>query len=342
MATALGETPMTAYPMTAAAETPVPETPAPATTTEAAEAAPAPAPKTEAEKAAEKRRSEDTKRKEALFELVRTERKYTSDLRLIVELFLLPIQYLGNRRVVDVIFGDLVKIAEMNNKMYLEMEQRLGPMYVFVNPDKAQKNKKRGAVRSSQSSHATSTHRSALHGSSLKSPTSPMAVSSSVSNSRRLSMSGSAKDSSSVYSAEGVNDSIGSMGLRRHGSKNDDAASAFSAGSSGSSGDSQGNGHRYVVTGGSTSTSARRRLNSNGSTMSGPGSTYVGHGSVRSMNTVEEDPANDASKWSEDQVLEHVKNTCIGDIMAAFLKDFSEMYAVYSANHEKAIEYLKL
>ncbi|KAJ2794166.1 hypothetical protein H4R20_006314 [Coemansia guatemalensis] len=55
-----------------------------------------------------------------------------------------------------------------------------------------------------------------------------------------------------------------------------------------------------------------------------------------------EEDENDASKWSENQVLDYFRNVCIGDVMASYLKDFSEHYAQYSANHDKAIEYLKL
>ncbi|KAJ2171587.1 hypothetical protein IW143_003203, partial [Coemansia sp. RSA 520] len=67
--------------------------------------------------------------------------------------------------------------------------------------------------------------------------------------------------------------------------------------------------------------------------------------SVRSHASVPEEEEFDednASKWTENQVLDYFKNVCIGDVMASYLKDFSEHYALYSANHDKAIEYLKL
>ncbi|KAJ2766190.1 hypothetical protein GGI18_006049, partial [Coemansia linderi] len=103
----------------------------------------------------DKERQRETKRKAALFELVDTERSYTNDLRMVVELFLLPIQLLGNRKIVDVIFGDMVKITEMNGKMYIDMITRLGPLACKVDPERANRNrrKKKNAIRPSGVSH---------------------------------------------------------------------------------------------------------------------------------------------------------------------------------------------
>ncbi|KAJ1997708.1 hypothetical protein GGI04_005301, partial [Coemansia thaxteri] len=88
-------------------------------------------------------RQREIKRKAALFELVDTERSYTNDLRMVVELFLLPIQLLGNRKIVDVIFGDMVKITEMNGKMYIDMITRLGPLACMVDPERASRNRRK-------------------------------------------------------------------------------------------------------------------------------------------------------------------------------------------------------
>ncbi|KAI8320366.1 hypothetical protein GQ54DRAFT_312740 [Martensiomyces pterosporus] len=296
----------------------------------------------EAEKQISKKEKErEIKRKAALFELVDTERTYTNDLRLVVELFLFPVQYLGNRKIVDVIFGDLVKVTEMNSKMYLDMVARLGPLAVFVDPEKANRKKKKrsNVVRSSNSSYTSGHPRSVLHGSSLRSPASPVAATNSVSISRRLSSAGTSERrySSQRNSAQSYNETVEAMdnlSLNKQGSRHDDRASVVSNGddqsvatshSGGSSGEA--GGHRYLTT-----------------TPGGAKSAGVGerHGSVRSMESMSEEDENDATKWTEDQVLGYFRNVGIGDIMSNYLKDFSEHYAQYSANHEKAVEYLKL
>ncbi|KAJ2018320.1 hypothetical protein GGI14_002373 [Coemansia sp. S680] len=145
----------------------------------------------------DRERQRETKRKAALFELVDTERSYTNDLRMVVELFLLPIQLLGNRKIVDVIFGDMVKITEMNGKMYIDMITRLGPLACKVDPERASRNrrKKKNAIRPSGVSHLSGPSRSVLQGSTLRSPTSPsVSASASTTMSRRLSNSNNGGD----------------------------------------------------------------------------------------------------------------------------------------------------
>ncbi|KAJ2291913.1 hypothetical protein IWW55_005896, partial [Coemansia sp. RSA 2706] len=276
----------------------------------------------------EKERQRESKRKAALFELVDTERTYTDDLRMVVELFLLPIQLLGNRKIVDVIFGDMVKITEMNGKMYFDMITRLGPLACLVDPKRAGRNrrKKKNALRSAASPHVGNP-RSVLQGSSIRSPATPASVSTSASNtmSRRLSNPGEPPYPSpraSIYSYDAAQDSVS---LKRAASRNEDRLnsddmSIRTSNSGGSNVDS-------VGTRGLFSAPAERQS------------------SVRSRESVpeeEEYDEDDASKWTENQVLDYFKNVCIGDVMASYLKDFSEHYALYSANHDKAIEYLKL
>ncbi|KAI9506175.1 hypothetical protein GGI25_005705 [Coemansia spiralis] len=285
----------------------------------------------------EKERQREVKRKAALFELVDTERSFTNDLRMVVELFLLPIQLLGNRKIVDVIFGDMVKITEMNGKMYFDMVTRLGPLACFVDPERASRNrrkKKNIALKSSAPSHVSGHPRSVLHGSSIRTPTSPASARASASATntmaRRLSNPGDKADSAahrlSVHSANDSTSALDSSPLSRAGSHNDDcppngdemsiAASSNSGGSSG---------YRYLSSVATDTASAKGR-----------------HDSVRSLGSMSEEDEDDATKWKEDQVLRYFKNVCIGDVMANYLKDFSELYALYSANHDKAIEYLKL
>ncbi|KAJ2492470.1 hypothetical protein IWW37_001374 [Coemansia sp. RSA 2050] len=293
----------------------------------------------------DKERQRETKRKAALFELVDTERSYTNDLRMVVELFLLPIQLLGNRKIVDVIFGDMVKITEMNGKMYIDMITRLGPLACKVDPERANRNrrKKKNAIRPSGVSHLSGPSRSVLQGSTLRSPTSPsVSISASTTMSRRLSNSNNTSHGdqqrsarrSSVHSYSDATMSLDNMSISQTASRNGDRASVVSNGddlsiatshSGGSGGDASE--LRYLATttaiGGSTLPAER-------------------HDSMRSLGSASEEDENDASKWTEDQVLDYFKNVCIGDVMSNYLKDFSEHYAQYSANHDKAIEYLKL
>ncbi|KAJ2880400.1 hypothetical protein H4R27_004741 [Coemansia aciculifera] len=291
----------------------------------------------------DKERQRETKRKAALFELVDTERSYTNDLRMVVELFLLPIQLLGNRKIVDVIFGDMVKITEMNGKMYIDMITRLGPLACKVDPERASRNrrKKKNAIRPSGVSHLSGPSRSVLQGSTLRSPTSPsVSISASTTMSRRLSNSNNGGDHqrtarrASVHSYSDPAMSLDNMSISQTASRNGDRASVVSNGddlsiatsNSGGSGGDHGE-LRYLAT----------------STAAG-GSAFAAerHDSVRSLGSASEEDENDASKWTEDQVLDYFKNVCIGDVMSNYLKDFSEHYAQYSANHDKAIEYLKL
>ncbi|KAJ2134407.1 hypothetical protein IW136_004664, partial [Coemansia sp. RSA 678] len=173
----------------------------------------------------EKERQREGKRKAALFELVDTERTYTDDLRMVVELFLLPIQLLGNRKIVDVVFGDMVKITEMNGKMYFDMITRLGPLACLVDPKRAGRNrrKKKNALKAAASPHIGHS-RSVLQGSSIRSPATPAIVSASASNtmSRRISNPGDPPHSSpraSVYSYDIAHDSAS---LNRTGSRQED------------------------------------------------------------------------------------------------------------------------
>ncbi|KAJ2816464.1 hypothetical protein FBU31_006567, partial [Coemansia sp. 'formosensis'] len=293
----------------------------------------------------DRERQRETKRKAALFELVDTERSYTNDLRMVVELFLLPIQLLGNRKIVDVIFGDMVKITEMNGKMYIDMITRLGPLACKVDPERANRNrrKKKNAIRPSGVSHLSGPSRSVLQGSTLRSPTSPsVSISASTTMSRRLSNSHNnnhddyqrAARRASVHSYSDPAMSLDNMSISQTASRNGDRASVVSNGddlsiatsNSGGSGGDPGE-LRYLA-----------------STTAAGGSSFAAerHDSVRSLGSASEEDENDASKWTEDQVLNYFKNVCIGDVMANYLKDFSEHYAQYSANHDKAIEYLKL
>ncbi|KAJ2066232.1 hypothetical protein GGI16_009794, partial [Coemansia sp. S142-1] len=286
-------------------------------------------------------RQRETKRKAALFELVDTERSYTNDLRMVVELFLLPIQLLGNRKIVDVIFGDMVKITEMNGKMYIDMITRLGPLACKVDPERASRNrrKKKNAIRPSGVSHLSGPSRSVLQGSTLRSPTSPsVSASASTTMSRRLSNSNNGGDHqrtarrASVHSYSDPTMSLDNMSISQTASRNGDRASVVSNGddlsiatsNSGGSGGDHGE-LRYLST-----------------TAGGSASVAERHDSVRSLGSASEEDENDASKWTDDQVLDYFKNVCIGDVMSNYLKDFSEHYAQYSANHDKAIEYLKL
>ncbi|KAJ1791387.1 hypothetical protein LPJ59_004997, partial [Coemansia sp. RSA 2399] len=283
----------------------------------------------------EKERQREMKRKAALFELVDTERSFTNDLRMVVELFLLPIQLLGNRKIVDVIFGDMVKITEMNGKMYFDMITRLGPLACFVDPERASRNrrKKKHAASSRSAGHP----RSVLHGSSIKGPSSPRSAQASIAATntmaRRLSISGDKNDParrSSMHSATDVGSARDSIALGSAGTRNDEwpangdemsiAASSISGGSATSA-----TGYRYLS---SVSVDAVP--------------TTERHDSTRSLGGMSEEDEDDASKWTEEQVLEYFKNVCIGDVMSNYLKDFSELYALYSANHDKAVEYLKL
>ncbi|KAJ1647881.1 hypothetical protein J3B02_001298 [Coemansia erecta] len=298
----------------------------------------------------EKERQREIKRKAALFELIDTERSFTKDLRMVVELFLLPIQLLGNRKIVEVIFGDLVKITEMNGMMYKDMVTRLGPLACLVDPERANRNrkKKKAPIKlSSSSSHATRQPRSVLQSSSLRSPTTPTSVSISASTtmSRRLSGSSnynsatrrssthSYNEASTSASAAAAAAGIENMSLNRSGSRHDDRASIasngdeYSVATSNSGSGAENGGLRYVTVADAASSAVAAR-----------------NGSVRSLDSsaaVEFDE-DDASRWTEDQVLDYFKNVCIGDVMANYLKDFSEHYARYSANHDKAVEYLKL
>ncbi|KAJ2601820.1 hypothetical protein H4R99_002874 [Coemansia sp. RSA 1722] len=298
----------------------------------------------------EKERQRELKRKAALFELVDTERSFTKDLRMVVELFLLPIQLLGNRKIVEVIFGDLVKITEMNGLMYKDMVTRLGPLACLVDPERASRNRKKKKTfikpSASSASHAARQPRSVLQSSSLRSPTTPTSVSVSASTtmSRRLSGSSNHNNSgsvrrSSVHSYNEVVAGVDSMSLNRSGSRHDDRASIasngdeYSVATSNSGSGAENGGLRYVTVTDSASASV-------------VAAGAARNGSVRSLGSssavaVEFDE-DDASKWTEDQVLDYFKNVCIGDVMANYLKDFSEHYARYSANHDKAVEYLKL
>ncbi|KAJ2580182.1 hypothetical protein GGH95_002730, partial [Coemansia sp. RSA 1836] len=289
----------------------------------------------------DKERQREIKRKAALFELVDTERSYTNDLRMVVELFLLPIQLLGNRKIVDVIFGDMVKITEMNGKMYIDMITRLGPLACKVDPERASRNrrKKKNAIRPSGVSHLSGPSRSVLQGSTIRSPTSPsVSASASTTMSRRLSNNNCDQNRTcrrtSVHSYSDAAMSLENMSISQTASRNGDRASMVSNGddlsiatsNSGGSGGDPGEA-RYLASAalvGSAALAAER------------------HDSVRSLGSASEEDENDASKWSEDQVLDYFKNVCIGDVMSDYLKDFSEHYAQYSANHDKAIEYLKL
>ncbi|KAJ2501200.1 hypothetical protein GGH96_002121 [Coemansia sp. RSA 1972] len=276
----------------------------------------------------ERERQREGKRKAALFELVDTERTYTDDLRMVVELFLLPIQLLGNRKIVDVVFGDMVKITEMNGKMYFDMITRLGPLACLVDPKRAGRNrrKKKNALKAAASPHIGHS-RSVLQGSSIRSPATPAIVSASASNtmSRRISSPGDPPHSSpraSVYSYDIAHDSAS---LNRAGSRQEDRLT----------GDDM-SVHTSNSGGSNVDTIGLRGLFS---------ATTERHNSVRSQASVPEEEEFDednASKWTENQVLDYFKNVCIGDVMASYLKDFSEHYALYSANHDKAIEYLKL
>ncbi|KAJ2711101.1 hypothetical protein H4R19_003411, partial [Coemansia spiralis] len=180
----------------------------------------------------DRERQREGKRKAALFELVDTERTYTDDLRMVVELFLLPIQLLGNRKIVEVIFGDMVKITEMNGKMYKDMITRLGPLACLVDEKSASRNrrKKRNALKTAATSHMSASTRFPLQGSSLRSPASPSAVPASASTtmSRRLSNSGDPHLSSpraSVYSYGEPVAAADASSLARAGSRHDDAMS---------------------------------------------------------------------------------------------------------------------
>ncbi|KAJ2451462.1 hypothetical protein EV183_003596 [Coemansia sp. RSA 2336] len=278
----------------------------------------------------EEERQREGKRKAALFELIDTERTYTDDLRMVVELFLLPIQLLGNRKIVDVIFGEMVKITEMNGKMYFDMITRLGPLACLVDPKRAGRNrrKKKHALKTAASPHVGHS-RSVLQGSSIRSPAMPgtpsVSVSASNTMSRRLSSSGDPPYPSpraSIYSYDTAPEStaLNRVGSRNEDRVNSDDMSIRTSNSGGSNADTIG------VRGLFTSSAERQD-------------------SVRSRDSVPEEDEydeDDASKWTEDQVLDYFKNVCIGDVMASYLKDFSEHYALYSANHDKAIEYLKL
>ncbi|KAJ2743991.1 hypothetical protein GGI20_003318 [Coemansia sp. BCRC 34301] len=289
----------------------------------------------------DRERQRETKRKAALFELVDTERSYTNDLRMVVELFLLPIQLLGNRKIVDVIFGDMVKITEMNGKMYIDMITRLGPLACKVDPERASRNrrKKKNAIRPSGVAHLSGPSRSVLQGSSLRSPTSPsVSASASTTMSRRLSNSNADQHRSSrrasVHSYSDAAMSLDNMSISQTASRNGDRASVVSNGDDLSIATSNSG-----VSGGDPG-----ELRCLASATSAGGAALVAerHDSVRSLGSASEEDENDASKWTEDQVLDYFKNVCIGDVMSNYLKDFSEHYAQYSANHDKAIEYLKL
>ncbi|KAJ2549200.1 hypothetical protein EV175_004537 [Coemansia sp. RSA 1933] len=279
----------------------------------------------------EKERQREIKRKAALFELVDTERSFTNDLRMVVELFLLPIQLLGNRKIVDVIFGDMVKITEMNGKMYFDMITRLGPLACFVDPERASRNrrKKKHAAGPRSAGHP----RSVLHGSSIMVPSSPRSAHASAaatnSMARRLSASDDRNDPthrSSMYSVA-------------------DAGSARESVMQGSTGEWPANGDEMSIaassiSGGSATTTSGFRYLSSVAADAAPATER--HDSTRSLGSMSGEDEDDAKKWSEDQVLDYFKNVCIGDVMSNYLKDFSELYALYSANHDKAVEYLKL
>ncbi|KAJ2471129.1 hypothetical protein EV174_006002, partial [Coemansia sp. RSA 2320] len=298
-------------------------------------------------------RQREIKRKAALFELVDTERSYTNDLRMVVELFLLPIQLLGNRKIVDVIFGDMVKITEMNGKMYIDMITRLGPLACMVDPERASRNRRKkknvsaAARPSGTPMHLSGPSRSVLQGSSLRSPASPsVSASASTTMSRRLSSHGDQQQQrsarrASVHSCSDITTSLESMSLSQAALySNEDRISMVSNGddlsiatsNSGGSGPEPGE-LRYLATvAGAGSVAAAAAV----------ASFSERHGSVRSIESVTEEDESDASRWTEDQVMDYFKNVCIGDVMSNYLKDFSEHYAQYSANHDKALEYLKL
>lgn len=250
-------------------------------------------------------RKEEIKRKAALFEILTTERSYTNDLRIMVELFLLPIQLLGNRKIVEVIFSDLIKITEMNSMMYTDLIKRMGPLAALADPEHAnriRKKKKSKAMRGGGGGSRFSSMgpaRSALHGSSLKSLASPTTLS----DHRRNSMASATERTALAAGNGGDNTSIATS----------------NSGSTGGDG-----GYRYLSHAPSTGVAER-------------------HDSVRSsMGSISDDDEDDATKWTEDQVLDYFKNVCIGDVLANYLKDFPDYYGNYSANQEKAVEYLSL
>ncbi|KAJ1966035.1 hypothetical protein GGI12_000353 [Dipsacomyces acuminosporus] len=76
------------------------------------------------------------KHKAALFELIETEKRYISDLRLAESLFSYRIQCLGSRDVVDKIFGDMPRIAQVNTRMYLDLLRCLGPLSALIETER--------------------------------------------------------------------------------------------------------------------------------------------------------------------------------------------------------------
>ncbi|KAJ2760520.1 hypothetical protein IWQ57_006285, partial [Coemansia nantahalensis] len=210
----------------------------------------------------------------------------------------------------------MVKITEMNGKMYRDMITRLGPLACLVDEKSASRSrrKKRNAQRSAASPHPSAGARFPLQGSTLRSPASPIVApgSASATVSRRFSGSADPHASSpraSVYSYGEAAGAVDASPLARAGSRHDDAMSIRTVASTGSGGDVRG---------------AQRQF------------------SQRSVGNALDWDEDNAAKWTEDQRLDYFKNVCIGDVMASYLKDFSEHYALYSANHDKAIEYLKL
>ncbi|KAJ1893121.1 hypothetical protein LPJ66_005943, partial [Kickxella alabastrina] len=273
---------------------------------------------------AEKERRREVNRKAALFELIETERSFTKDLRMIVELFLLPIQLLGNRKIVEVIFGDMVKITEMNGMMYSDMVMRLGPLACLVDPERASRNrrKRKPLLKQSGSTSASAHTRSVLQSGSMRSSITPASVSASASTtmSRRLSNPidrQSLTRHSSVNSHSDAVSVAGGSSLSRSGSQNDGRSSMVS----------NGDDHSIVtsdVGGESGENSEPRGLSAIGLDSATAGER---HDSIRSINGAAEDDEEDATKWTDKQILEYFKNVCIGDVMATYLKDFSEHYA---------------
>ncbi|KAJ1892894.1 hypothetical protein LPJ66_006078, partial [Kickxella alabastrina] len=273
---------------------------------------------------AEKERRREVNRKAALFELIETERSFTKDLRMIVELFLLPIQLLGNRKIVEVIFGDMVKITEMNGMMYSDMVMRLGPLACLVDPERASRNrrKRKPPLKQSGSTNASAHTRSVLQSGSMRSSITPASVSASASTtmSRRLSNPSDRQSLTRHSSVNSHSDAVsvaGGSSLSRSGSQNDGRSSMVS----------NGDDHSIVtsdVGGESGENSEPRGLSAIGLDSATAGER---HDSIRSINGAAEDDEDDATKWTDKQILEYFKNVCIGDVMATYLKDFSEHYA---------------
>ncbi|KAJ2724133.1 Intersectin 1 (SH3 domain protein) [Coemansia sp. Benny D115] len=81
----------------------------------------------------------------ALCELVETEKNLIRDMQMVIELFLLPVQLLGNAKIADTMFGDLVKITTLNRAMYADIADKMGPLIGLVDPERMQRIEKSSA-----------------------------------------------------------------------------------------------------------------------------------------------------------------------------------------------------